>query len=151
MFPLRKKHALAGIFLTLAAITSGCSTVTHVTAPAPPDALKKVAAAAAADFSVNWVDDKHLEISDAWVGISILGLGYTRFCADLEYANGKLDGDFYLKTNQLMTLYIPATLDTGPGISGAMLKPTMRDQMEDILGWAGVAKDGRTVSHGAAK
>ncbi len=148
MFPLRLKHALAGIFLAFTTITTGC-TVTHITAPAPADALKRDADAAAADFSVHWVNDKTLEISDAWVAHSILALGYTRFCADLEYDNGQLEGDFYLKTNNLMTLFLPATLDTGPGFVGALLKPTMRGQMEDILGWAGVERDGRTVKHGS--
>ena len=157
MFPRRPKHALAGVFLSFTAITTGC-TVTHVTAPAPADCLKRVAEAAAADWTVNWVNDKHLEISDAWVWGSIFSIGYTRFRADLEYANGQLDGDFYLKTNSLAQLFIPCTHDTGsavglertfllPDLSASLARPTMRGQMEDILGWAGVAKDGRTVKH----
>ena len=145
---MHPKLVFAGVLLTFATITTGCQSVTHVTAPAPADALKRVAAAAA-DYTVTWVDGNTLRISDAWVFQSIVTIGYWRFCADLAYADGQLDGDFYLRMNHLPNLFITITNDTGPGpVEARTVRGIMRAQMEEILYWAGVAPADRTVTHG---
>ena len=151
MLATHLRRTLAVVSLLLLSVTSGCYSVTHMTASAPKDALKRVADAAASDYTVRWINKDSLSISDAWVMHSIGCIGYTRFCADLDYANGELTGDFYLKSNQLMSLFTPITIDTGPGFFGVALKSTMRKQMEQILAWAGVQKTGRKVQHGASR
>ncbi len=139
------------ILCALAFLISGCSSVTHFRGQVPENPLQKVAEQAAPEFSATWVDDKTLRLKDLWPIHSILSIGYTRFYADLQYASGELEGDFYLQSNQLGVLFITMRIDTGPGLSGAMLKPLMRKQMEKVLNYAGTSTAGGSLEHNVNK
>jgi len=113
--------------------------------------LKNIAEKASKDYSVTWINDNTLEISDWWPTHSILSLGYTAFHANLHYSENLLEGDYYLQSNQLGLLFITHTIDAGPGLYGGGLKPYMRSQIDEILGFAGTSMQSSTVTHGKSK
>ena len=134
--------------LALGLVATGCS-ATHVTSSMDSNPLKVVAERAADDYSVHWVDENNLEISDAWPIHSVFTIGYTKFCADLHYGSGQLKSEFYLWNSSLLgLLLIPQTIDTSDSFYGSLLKPRMREQMQEVLGWAGTSVEASTVTYG---
>lgn len=133
--------------LIFAFLFSGCA-VTNIHSRVDSNPLKTIAEKASKDFSIAWISDDTLKISDWWPIHSISSFGYTAFHANLHYSENLLEGDYYLQSNQLFFLFMPVTIDSGPGLFGAILKPYMRSQIDKILGYAGISIDSSTVTHG---
>ena len=129
--------------------TAACNSVTHIRAPANKQALKSIVEKASSEYSVTWKGENTLRISDWWPVHSIGSLGYTAFHGDFRYDEGEVEADFYLQSNQLLLLFLPLRIDTGPGMAGALLKPYMRKQMDQVLGWGGISVKAEAVSYGS--
>ncbi len=129
---------------------SGCA-VTNIRSQVDLNPLKNIAEKASKEYSVSWINDTTLEISDWWPTHSILSLGYTAFHANLHYSENLLEGDYYLQSNQLPLLFIPITVSAGPGFFGGGLKPYLRSQIDEILGFAGTSMQSSTSTHRNSK
>ena len=137
--------------VTSTLLFSGCS-VTHITSHVDLNPLNEIAEKASSkNYSVTWIDDHTLVVSDWWPIASILGLGYTAFHANLHYSEKLLEGDYYLQSNSLFTLFMPMRIDAGPGFFGGANKPYMRSQINEILGFAGASMQSSTLTHGKDK
>jgi hypothetical protein len=136
--------------LLSAILFNGCG-VTNIRSRVDSNPLKNIAEKASRDYSVEWIDDETLKISDWWPTHSILSLGYSAFHADLHYSDTVLEGDYYLQSNQLGMLFITTTIDAGPGSFGGALKPYMRSQIDEVLGYAGTSMQSSTVTHNKSK
>ena len=137
----------AALLTSFVVLIAGCS-ITHFSVPMSSNPLEQVATQAAEEYNVSWVDETTLTLTETWPLHSIFSIGYTAFHANLHYSAGQLEGDFYLQSNQVGFLFIPIYIDTGPGFFGLALKPTMRGQMDQILGFAGTSTSQGTVKHG---
>lgn len=107
-------------------------------ATVPEHPLDRVAQQAQENWSVDRVDANRMELSDAWPTYSFGALGYGASHANLFYdpAGSELHVQYYFKAYPMMTLWIPFSIDAEPGAFGAALKPTMNDQINDILKWS---------------
>ena len=117
--------------------TFGCSSATYIQAKVVDNPLDRIEQKAQEDWTVKRTSANSLQLSDAWPFHSVGALGYSASHANLVYDNtaSMLDLQYYLQSNQLLTLFLPMTLDAEPGAWGALLKPTMNDQITDILRW----------------
>lgn len=139
------------VFLASLILFCGCAQVTNIRTQMDSNPLKNIAQGAANDYSVTWVNDNTLEITDFWPTHSIFSLGYTAFHANLTYSGNELEGDYYLQSNQLGLLFIPVLLDAGPGSGGLLLKPYMKTEINEILGFAGTSMESSAVRHSQPK
>ncbi|GJL53644.1 MAG: hypothetical protein NPIRA02_07760 [Nitrospirales bacterium] len=116
----------------------GCSSATYIRATVMDNPLDHVAQEAQENWTVEQVDTNTLHLSDAWPIHSIFALGYSASHANLFYdrVNAELNIQYYFQSNQLLTLFIPFTLDAEPGFTGGALKPIMNEQIADILKWS---------------
>ncbi|HVG01740.1 MAG TPA: hypothetical protein VM842_02575 [Nitrospira sp.] len=129
---------------------TGCSSsATYIRATVPDHPLDRVAQQAQKNWSVERVDVNSLELSDAWPTYSFGALGYGASHANLFYdpAGSELHVQYYFKAFPIMTLWIPFSIDAEPGAFGAALKPTMNNQIKDILKWS----DGTITSRRAGE
>ena len=127
------------MLLMLALVLTGCSSsATYIRAAVPNHPLDRVAQQAQESWSVERVDANRLELSDAWPTYSVGALGYGASHANLFYdpAGSELHVQYYFKAYPIMTLWIPFSIDAEPGAFGAVLKPTMNDQIKDIMRWS---------------
>lgn len=85
------------------------------------------------EYAVTLVGKDHLELRNTWVGSSIMGLGWYAFRSNLDYRNGKLYGEHYLRANGLWSLWLPFYLDSGEGFVGAMVRPWIREEKNYIV------------------
>lgn len=126
--------------LLLACLFSvGCSSsATYIKATVPDHPLERLAQQAQENWSVDRVDANTLELSDAWPTYSFGALGYGASHANLFYdpAASELNMQYYFKAFPIMTLWIPFSIDAEPGAFGAALKPTMNDQINEIMKWS---------------
>jgi hypothetical protein len=126
-------------------VMSGCG-ATYIKATIQENPLDNIAQQAKGlQWSVERVDDTTLHLRDSWPLYSIVSFGYTAAYADLFYdpSAQELDLKFYLRSFQLFWLYIPVYLDAEYGFFGGALKPTMRDELDDILRWSGATVKSR--------
>ena len=133
-------------FLIASLVTVGCSSsATYIKAAVPDNPLDRVAQQAHENWSVERVDANTLELSDAWPLYSLGALGYGASHANLSYdpAGSELNVQYYFKTFPIMSLWIPFSIDAEPGMLGAALKPTMNDQIKDIMRWSGASTTSR--------
>lgn len=78
-----------------------------------------------------------MQLTNTWTLHSIGALGYSASHANLSYdGSSELNIQYYLQSNQLMTLWMPMVLHAEPGMWGAALKSSMNDQINDILRWS---------------
>ncbi len=143
---------MALILLVVAAAMSGC-TVTRFRADVQGNPLATVAEHASEEdqYAVEWEGEDTLKLRDTWPVHSVFTLGWTTFNAELHYADAELTGSFYWWNSSLLgCLFIPMYLDTGPGFAGAALKPYMRRQRKEILGWAGLQESDVEFTHGSS-
>ena len=124
------------LFFTFA--TLGCSGASYIRATVPDNPLQRVAQQAQEDWSVERVDENTLHLRDSWPIHSVLALGYSASYANLFYdpAVSELYLQYYFKSFQPVTLWIPFSIDAEPGFVGGALKPTMNQQIDDILKWS---------------
>jgi hypothetical protein len=128
------------MLLIVSLVVAGCSSsATYIRATVPEHPLDRVAQQAQENWSVGRVDANTLELSDAWPTYSFGALGYGASHATLFYdsAGSELHLQYYFKAYPMMTLWIPFSIDAEPGAFGAALKPTMNDQISDIMKWSG--------------
>jgi hypothetical protein len=127
-------------FLSVSLFMVGCSSsASYIKASVPDNPVDQVAQQAMENWSVERVDVNTLELRDAWPIYSFGALGYGASHANLYYdpASSELNVRYYFKAFPLMTLWIPFSIDAEPGLLGAALKPTMNDQINDIMRWSG--------------
>jgi hypothetical protein len=126
--------------LVLLLTAFGCS-ATYIQAKVSGNPLDRVEQKAQDDWTIRRLNANTLEMSDAWPFHSIGIFGYTASHANLVYddAASVLNIQYYLQSNHLLTIWMPTTMDAEPGLWGAMLKPTMNDQIRKILGWSGAS------------
>ena len=127
------RRILTVCFLLTVVSTSGCY-ATYIIADVPGNTLKRVAARAAEDYTVIWIDDDILELRDTWVTQSIIAGGWVTFHARLHYQDSKLFCMFYVRWYELFTAYFPVYFDTWFAPAGLYMS---EDQINDIMGWAG--------------
>ena len=137
----------------LALAGAGCST-TRVVSRVAENPLTSVAEKAKSDYSVTWVDENTLELSKPCVWHSILTLGYTARHADLHYTDKRLEGAYYVRMNNPLTLFLPVCVDTSDSAGSWLLRifflpPAMEKRMHEVLDWAGAAPDDRTETYAA--
>jgi len=125
------------LFFILAAF--GCSAASYIKATVPDNPLQRVAQQAQQDWSVERVDENTLHLRNSWTTHSVLSLGYSRSYANLFYDPSipELNLQYFFESNQLFTLWFPTSIDAEPGFAGGALKPTMNQQIDDILRWSG--------------
>jgi hypothetical protein len=125
------------LFFVVVLGTFGCSSATYIQAKVADNPLDRIEQKAQEDWTVKRTSANSLQLSDAWPFHSVAAFGYSASHANLVYDDtaSMLDVQYYLQTNQLFTLFLPITLDAEPGAWGAALKPTMNDQITDILRW----------------
>lgn len=133
-----RDHAIQYCCLFIGLFMAGCS-ASYIKASVPDNPLDRVAQQAKEEWSLERVNANMLEISDAWPIYSIGALGYGASHATLHYdpADSELNVQYYFKAYPLMTLWIPISIDAESGLFGAALKPTMRDQINRLIGWSG--------------
>ncbi|NKE72160.1 hypothetical protein [Candidatus Manganitrophus noduliformans] len=132
------------LFFTLAAF--GCSGASYIKASVPDNPLQRVAQQAEPEWSVERVDENTLHLRDSWPIHSIFALGYSASYAHLFYdpSVSELNIQYYFKSYQPITLWVvPFSLDAEPGFAGGALKPTMNQQIDDILRWSGATVTSR--------
>ena len=131
-------------------IFAGCA-VTNIRSQIDSNPLQTIAEKASDKYSVTWINENTLQVSDWWPVHSILCIGYTAFHANLRYSAHSLEGDYYLQSNCVWWLFISTRVDAGPALWGIALKPYMRSQIDEILGYAGSSMEASTVTHGKSK
>lgn len=131
------------LFFTFAAF--GCSGASYIKATVPDNPLQRVAQQAEQEWSVERVDENTLHLRDSWPIHSIFALGYSASYANLFYDPSvpELNIQYYFKSYQPTTLWIPFSIDAEPGFVGGVLKPTMNQQIDDILRWSGATVTSR--------
>ena len=124
--------------LLIVLFMAGCSS-SYIKASVPDNPLDRVARQAQEDWTVERVDANTLHLSDAWPIYSVAALGYGASHATLYYdsAGSELNVQYYFKAYPMMTLWIPISIDAEPGALGALLKPTMKAQINRLIGWSG--------------
>jgi hypothetical protein len=113
--------------------------------PMDKDPLQAVAEKAKEDWTVKWAGEKTLWLSDWWPLASVAALGYYQTRARLRYEDAKLEVAFFVQANSACTLFLPCYYDAE---SGAGL-PDPRDQLVQIMDWAGVPRGGWQTKSGA--
>lgn len=118
----------------------GCS-ATYLQTKVSDNPLDRIAEQASKDWSVERIDANTLELTNTWPLHSLGSLGYSASHANLFFDAMKyeLNIQYYLQTNQLLTLWIPTYIDAESGAWGAALKPTMNKQISEILRWSGAS------------
>jgi len=138
--PLRSRGLIVVrlVLLSFTLATVGC-TATYIKASVKDNPLDRVAERAKEEWAVERVDQNTLHLRDSWPIISALSFGYSASYVTMVYneVKSELDLQYYFKTFQLITLYIPYTIDAEPGLFGAAMKPTMNEQIYDLLNWSG--------------
>lgn len=129
------------VLIALLLGTFGCSSATYIRATVAGNPLDGVAQHAQGEWSVERLDANTLQLSDAWPFHSIGALGYSASHANLFYdtSDSVLNVQYYFQSNQLLMLFIPFSIDAEPGFAGGALKPTMNQQIRDILRWSGAS------------
>lgn len=125
------------LFLTIAVL--GCSGASYIKATVPDNPIQRVAQQAQENWTVERVDENTLHLRNTWPVHSIMAIGYSASYANLFYDSSipELDIQYYFKSTQLLMLGIPFSTDAEPGFVGGLLKPTMNQQIDDILMWSG--------------
>lgn len=131
------------LFFTLAAY--GCTGASYIKATVPDNPIQRVAQEAEPEWSVERIDENTLRLRDSWPIHSLFALGYSASYAHLFYDPSvpELNIQYYFKSYQPTTLWIPFSIDAEPGFTGGALKPTMNQQIEDILRWSGATVTSR--------
>ena len=126
------------LLLLLPAILAGC-TVTQIVTQfgVDRDPLPTIAERAGERYTVTWLDEQTLEVTDDWDST------LTMFVAELHYTSGALYGQFYVHQNNPLTLFIP----TYYSAEWSESSPAAWDEMWEFLGWAGVDADHVTIEH----
>jgi hypothetical protein len=134
-----------GLFVFFTFAASGCSGASYIKANVTDNPLQRVAQQAQEDWSVEQVDENTLHLRDSWPIHSIFALGYSASYANLFYDPSvpELNVQYYFKSFQPVTLWIPFSIDAEPGFTGGLLKPTMNQQIDDILRWSGATVTSR--------
>jgi hypothetical protein len=103
--------------------------------------LDRVAEQASKDWSVERIDANTLELTNTWPLHSLGSLGYSVSHANLFFDQMKyeLNIQYYFRSNQLFTLWMPTYIDAESGAWGAALKPTMNEQINEIIRWSGAS------------
>ena len=138
------------VCLTFILFLIGCG-VTNIHSKVDSNPLKHIAQKASDKYSIKWIDDNTMTVSDWWPTHSCLSLGYTAFHAEMKYSDGLLEGDYYVQSNQVFTLFFPTRVDVGPAFWGGALKPYIKSQINEILGYAGSSMESSSVQHGVSK
>ncbi|HRB16119.1 MAG TPA: hypothetical protein PK224_10045 [Nitrospira sp.] len=136
----RARHLFDICILLVGLFASGCSSsATYIRATVPDHPLDRVAQQSQEQWSVEKVDANTLSMSDGWPAYSFGALGYGASHANLSFdpTTSELDVQYYFKAFPIMTLWIPFSIDAEPGAFGAALKPTMNDQINEIIKWSG--------------
>jgi hypothetical protein len=131
---------LSRLFLLFFTFTVfGCTGASYIKATVPDNPIQKVAQQAQKDWFVERVDENTLHLRNNWTIHSIMALGYSASYANLFYDSSvpELKIQFYFESIQLLMLGIPISNDAEPGFVGSLLKPTMNQQIDDILKWSG--------------
>jgi len=125
------------LFFTLAAL--GCSDASYIKATVLDNPIQRVAKQARQDWSVEQVDENTLRLRRYWPNHSSMSGGYSFSYANLFYDSSvsELEIQYYFKSTQLLMLGIPFSTDAEPGFAGSLLKPTMNQQIDDIVNWSG--------------
>lgn len=131
------------LFFTLTAY--GCTGASYIKATVPDNPIQRVAQEAEPEWSVERIDENTLHLRDSWPIHSLFALGYSASYAHLFYDPSvpELNIQYYFKSYQPTTLWIPFSIDAEPGFAGGALKPTMNQQIEDILRWSGATVTSR--------
>src|SRR5215813_8855063 len=128
------------LLLVLLLGASGCvsATATYIQAKVTDNPLDRIAQQAQEDWFVERVDANTLHLTGDWPVGNILTLGYSASHAKLFYdeTGSVLNIQYYLQSQNVMTLWMPSTLHAEPGIVGMVLKPIMNGQIKDILRWS---------------
>jgi len=124
------------LFFTFA--TFGCSGASYIKASVLDNPLQRVAQQAKQEWSVERVNENTLHLRDSWPIHSLFALGYSASYANLIYdpSISELNIQYYFKSYQPVTLWIPFSIDAEPGFTGGALKPIMNQQIDDILRWS---------------
>jgi hypothetical protein len=124
------------LFVTFSAF--GCAGASYVRATVQDNPLQRVAERAQEEWSVERVDENTLRLRDSWPIHSVFALGYSASYANLFYdpSGSELYFQYYFKSFQPLTLWIPYSIDAEPGFVGGALKPIMNQQIDDILKWS---------------
>jgi len=110
--------------------------------------LPRIAEVAAREgYAVHAPSEDHLELRDTWVVHSFFNLGWSTFHGNLDYRDGRVFGEFYLRSVGLGTLFLPQCLNLGPGPFGVLIKPSLNEQKDEILRWGEVPA--ASTSHGS--
>lgn len=139
-----RTRSILAICLLSFLFVCGCA-VSKIHSPMASNPLKKIAADASRTYTVRWIDDNTLEITDPWPIASVLSLGYAEFHADLRYEDNILEGDYYLQSNNLFFLFLPVWTDAQLGLFGLQYKPFLRYQTNEVLGYAGSSMQASTI------
>lgn len=126
-------------------VTFGCSGATFIKATVHDNPIPSVAQQARGEWDVEQVDENTLHLRNYWSTHSMLSLGYSASYANLFYDKSvpELDLQYYFKSYQILMLWIPFSIDAEPGFNGGALKPTMNEQIDDILKWSGATVTSR--------
>ena len=138
---MHQVRRLLGIcILLMGPFINGCSSsATYIKATVPDNPLDRVTRQSQEHWSIDRVDANMLKLSDAWPGYSFGALGYGASYANLFFdpATSEMNVQYYFRAFPIMTLWIPFSIDAEPGAFGMALKPTMNDQINEIIKWSG--------------
>lgn len=138
---MHRGQRLVGMCILLVGLfTVGCSSsATYIKATVPNHPLDRIAQQSQEQWSIERVDANTLHLSDAWTAYSFGALGYGASYANLYFdpMASELNVQYYFRAFPIMTLWIPFSIDAESGAFGAALKPTMNDQINEIIKWSG--------------
>ena len=121
------------LILGLASLALSACAATYTRARVDQNPLPRLAKELSKKYTTRLVGDNHLEVRDTWVGHSILCLGWSTCHTNLDYHNGTLYAETYGRTIQPGFLFIPVTIDAGPGFFGALVRPWVEEQRKEVL------------------
>ncbi|MBS0170886.1 MAG: hypothetical protein JSR62_11075 [Nitrospira sp.] len=126
--------------LLMGLCTVGCSSsATYIRATVPDHPLDRIAQQSQEQWSIERVDANTLKLSDAWPMYSFGALGYGASYANLVFdpTASELNVQYYFRAFAIMRQWIPFSIDAESGVFGVALKPTMNDQINEIIKWSG--------------
>ncbi len=125
------------MLLLCAPILCGCCAVTQIRTELDHDPLPTIAERAGERYTVTWLDESTLEVTDDWDAT------LTMFVAELHYTGRTLYGQFYVHQNNPLMLFIPTYYSAERSESS----PAAWDEMWEFLDWAEVDADSVTIKH----
>ena len=127
--PICRRRVLGALLLALPACTA-----TYTRARVGHNPLPRLAKELEKDYATRLVGTDHLEVRDTWIWHSILALGWSSCHTNLDYRDGTLYAETYLRSVGPGSLFIPMTIDAGPGFLGWLIRPAIKAQDDEVLG-----------------